>query len=136
MARRTRAPVTTERPRDLLGRPLPADADPSLAVPGIPPIGGLSDAQVWAMAMGYLDEGLPFHAHEVFEARWRTAPQDDRDAWQAHAQWAAALTHAARGNDVGAQRLTQRARDLMRTASSIPACMDRSIMGDDVPPTR
>jgi hypothetical protein len=120
--------VTAQRPRDRLGRPLPTDADPALIVPGIGPIDALDDGQVWALAVSYLDNGMPFHAHEVFEARWRTAPPMDRDAWQAHAQWAAALTHTARGNDVGAQRLTQRARDLMRTAPSIPACMDGHIM--------
>ncbi len=128
--------MTAERPRDRLGRPLPSDADPALVVPGIGPIDALDDGESWELAVSYLDSGMPFHAHEVFEARWRTAPSADRDAWQAYAQWAAALTHAERGNDEGGQRLTQRARDLMRTAPSVPACMDGRIMGDDVPPTR
>ncbi|MCX6431898.1 MAG: DUF309 domain-containing protein [Actinobacteria bacterium] len=126
--------MTAERPRDLLGRPLPADADPASAVPGITPIDDLSDEQVWATAMDYLGNGMPFHAHEVFEARWRTAPTADRQAWQACAQWAAAMTHAARGNDEGARRLDHRARALLSTAPHIPPCMDRSIMGQLLPP--
>ena len=43
----------------------------------------------------YLDRGMPFHAHETFELRWRVAPDADRAAWRALAQWGAALTHAA-----------------------------------------
>ncbi len=124
-----------DRPRDRLGRPLPADADPALAVPGIGPIDALDDGQIWAMALAYLDDGMPFHAHEVFEARWRTAPAADRAAWQAHAQWAAARTHAARGNEVGARRLAQRAGDLLRATQHIPPCMDPSLIGDEHPST-
>lgn len=60
-------------------------------------------------ALSYLAEGLPFHAHEVLEQRWRCCPDPERPLWRALAQAAAALTHAARGNPVGAQRLLARA---------------------------
>lgn len=74
--------------------------------------------------MGYLDRGLPFHAHEVFEARWRTCSARDRAAWRALAQWGAALTHAARGNDVGARRLAERARATLAGAPALPEAVD------------
>lgn len=105
--------MTAERPRDGLGRPLPADADPGLAVPGVAYVDGLSDDDAWAMATAHLDEGRPFHAHEVFEMRWRQAPAADRPVWRALAQWGAALTHQARGNPIGARRLAERALALL-----------------------
>jgi hypothetical protein len=120
--------VTSERPRDRLGRPLPVDAAVDLIVPGIGSITGLDDDQVWALALDYLDRGLPFHAHEVFEARWRVAAPDDRLAWQALAQWAAAVTHAERGNDEGARRLAERAASLMAEAPQIPECVDMEMV--------
>lgn len=60
-------------------------------------------------ACSYLAAGLPFHAHEVLEQRWRCCPDHERELWRALAQAAAALTHAARGNDIGAHRLHERA---------------------------
>jgi uncharacterized protein len=116
--------VSPERPRDRLGRPLPWDVDPAQVAEAVPSVSGLADDAVWALALRYLDRGLPFHAHEIFEARWRDAPQADRDAWQALAQWAAAITHEARGNGVGAQRLARRAAELLASAPSIPGCID------------
>ena len=113
-----------ERPRDRLGRPLPAGADPADAAPSVPDVSGLDDAALWVMAMDYLQEGLPFHAHEVFEQRWRTCRRDDRDAWRALAQWGAALTHAARGNEEGARRLASRALETLGSARGIPDCVD------------
>jgi hypothetical protein len=102
-----------ERPRDRLGRPLPHDVDPALAGPAVPDVTDLTDPEVFELALGYLGRGLPFHAHEVFEQRWRTCPPDDRAAWRAAAQWGAALTHAARGNDVGAARLARRSLETL-----------------------
>lgn len=59
-------------------------------------------------ALDYLARGLPFHAHEVLEMRWRCCPADERPLWQGLAQAAAGATHAARGNAVGAERLVTR----------------------------
>jgi hypothetical protein len=53
--------------------------------------------------------GRPFAAHEVLEARWKGGPPQERDLWQGLAQVCVALTHAARGNEIGAQRLADRA---------------------------
>ncbi len=55
-----------------------------------------------------LDEGRPFHAHEVLEASWKAAPTEERDFWQGLAQLAVGLTHARRGNAAGAVTLLQR----------------------------
>jgi predicted metal-dependent hydrolase len=55
--------------------------------------------------------GRPFSAHEVLEARWKAGPIEERDLWQGLAQLCVAMTHAARGNQVGADRLFERAAD-------------------------
>lgn len=77
--------------------------------------------------MAYLEQKLPFHAHEVFEQRWKSCPPDERDAWQALAQWGAALTQQARGNVIGQERLAMRARDRLleaRKSGSVPEVID------------
>jgi predicted metal-dependent hydrolase len=61
-----------------------------------------------ALAQSYLDSGGPFHAHEVLEALWKTQPASERDLWQGLAQIAVGLTHAMRGNTVGATTLLRR----------------------------
>ena len=135
--------MTAERPRDALGRPLPADADVELVAEPVIDISGLSDVQVWSTAITYLDRGLPFHAHEVFEQRWRTCDDRDRSAWRALAQWGAALTHAARGNPEGARRLAARCRETLDAAPHVPAGIDTdrviascARIGGDPPATR
>ena len=55
--------------------------------------------------------GRPFSAHEVLEARWKAGPSEERDLWQGLAQVCVAITHAARGNHVGAERLFDRAAE-------------------------
>lgn len=92
------------RPRDALGRPLPRNAA------GEPPTSdtALLPAQALAEAQRLLDDGRPFHAHEVLEATWKAAPPADRDLWQGLAQIAVGLTHARRGNAGGAAALLRR----------------------------
>jgi hypothetical protein len=92
------------RPRDALGRPLPRGATGSAPVPEetLPP------AQTLVVAQQLLDEGRPFHAHEVLEAAWKSAPAVERDLWQGLAQLAVGLTHALRGNRAGARALLSR----------------------------
>src|SRR5690606_39335110 len=55
------------RPRDGLGRPLPYGAE---GVPRQPEGVVRPPAQSVAEAQRLLDEGKPFHAHEVFEDAW------------------------------------------------------------------
>lgn len=93
------------RPRDGLGRPLARGAVGEARVPDdllLPPDEAL------ALAQEMLDDGRPFHAHEVLEASWKAAPAEERDFWQGLAQLAVGLTHARRGNATGAVTLLRR----------------------------
>ena len=93
------------RPRDGLGRPLDRRAP---GEPTIPDDLVLTPAQALELAQQLVDDGRPFHAHEVLEASWRAAPPGERDLWQGLAQVAVGLTHARRGNQRGAAALLRR----------------------------
>jgi len=67
-----------------------------------------------------LREGRPFHAHEVFEAAWKSAPPGERDLWQGLAQIAVGLTHARRGNARGAVALLRRGAQRVRSRQDQP----------------
>lgn len=86
----------------------------------LPPLESLAEAQ------RLLDEGRPFHAHEVLEGTWKAAPSAERDLWQGLAQLAVGLTHRARGNPVGAATL------LRRGAARIATYVDDPPYGLDV----
>jgi hypothetical protein len=117
--------VRPTRPRDRLGRPLdPADPQ-GLAFPPAPESVDLTGSDAWFLGIAFLDDGLPFHAHEIFEQRWKSCPADERDAWQVLAQWGAALTHQARGNALGALRVSTRALASWRALSLIPDPIDQ-----------
>lgn len=116
---------SSERPRDRLGRPL--DFDDPRCFPEVPERNDISAVDAWHEAQQYLDQGLPFHAHEVFEQRWKSCPEEERDAWQALAQWGAALTQRARGNEIGQRRIALRAQSRLIEASkrdAVPAVVD------------
>jgi hypothetical protein len=93
-----------QRPRDALGRPLP------YGEAGVEPVPeeALPPEETVAAARALVKEGRPFAAHEVLEARWKAGPEDERGLWQGLAQLCVGLTHAARGNAVGAARLVDR----------------------------
>ncbi|MEU1056121.1 DUF309 domain-containing protein [Streptomyces sp. NPDC005876] len=93
------------RPRDGLGRPLPHGAH---GVPRQPEGVVRAPEETVAEAQRLLDEGKPFHAHEVFEDAWKSGPQEERELWRGLAQLAVGLTHAARGNVTGGARLLRR----------------------------
>ncbi|MET9758942.1 DUF309 domain-containing protein [Streptomyces sp. NPDC006372] len=93
------------RPRDGLGRPLPYDAQ---GVPRQPEGVVRAPEETVAEAQRLLDEGKPFHAHEVFEDAWKSGPEEERELWRGLAQLAVGLTHAARGNLTGGARLLRR----------------------------
>jgi len=96
------------RPRDALGRPLP----PGLpGVPTTPEDVRLTPAESLREAQRLLDNGFPFHAHEVLEAAWKAAPDEERELWRGLAQLAVGLTHDRRGNAAGAARLLRRSAD-------------------------
>jgi hypothetical protein len=106
--RRDRDPAgraRSARPRDALGRPLPYGAVGEERAPeGVlrTPDRALAEAQE------LLDAGRPFHAHEVLEDAWKSAPDGERQLWRGLAQLAVGLTHAARGNARGAATLLDR----------------------------
>jgi hypothetical protein len=113
------------RPRDALGRPLPPGSPAALeeidpAVLSADPPGLLQAAQ------RFLDTGRPFQAHEILEAGWKRAPQEEKSLWRALAQLAVGLTHSARGNPAGAAALSARAADALRAwgAGSAPHDID------------
>jgi uncharacterized protein len=93
------------RPRDGLGRPLDRDAA------GQPTIGDdfhPAPGEALPLAQRLIDDGRPFHAHEVLEAAWKEAPEAERQVWKGLAQMAVGLTHARRGNAPGATALLRR----------------------------
>ncbi|MGD0705040.1 MAG: DUF309 domain-containing protein [Trebonia sp.] len=96
------------RPRDELGRPLPRSATPAGDVPDIPDDLRVTPAEAAELGGRLLAEGRPFHAHEVFEAAWKSTPAPEREFWRGMAQIAVGLTHARRGNDRGAVALLRR----------------------------
>lgn len=102
------------RARDAYGRPLPR------GVPGEPTV---PDAEAAALARNpvaalaeaqrLLDADRPFHAHEVLEAVWKTAPARERAMWRGLAQAAVGLTHLRRGNPGGAHALLTRSATVL-----------------------
>jgi uncharacterized protein len=77
-------------------------------------------------AQRLIDAGRPFHAHEVLEAVWKSAPDDQRNLWKGLAQIAVGLTHARRGNSAGAVALLRRGADAVGAGApgSLPAILD------------
>lgn len=110
--------------RDRLGRPIRGSHSESRAFPQVPQREFVSGEIAWLEAVNYLQQDLPFHLHEVCEQRWRCAPDAQRNVWRGLAQWGAALTHKARGNEVGALRLAERARETLASAADIPDYID------------
>jgi hypothetical protein len=99
------------RPRDRLGRPLPYGTE------GVEPVSDepLPPLDTIAAARELLADGRPFSAHEVYEARWKAGPAMERELWQGLAQLCVAITHAERGNRIGALRLLGRAHRRLET---------------------
>jgi hypothetical protein len=93
------------RPRDAAGRPLPRGA---VGVERVPDDLVLDPQESVDEAQRLLDEGMPFHAHEVLEAAWKAAEPAQRELWRGLAQLAVGLTHLQRGNARGAVALLRR----------------------------
>lgn len=105
------------RPRDGLGRPLPYGA---AGVERQPEGVVRTPAETLAEAQRLLDEGKPFHAHEVFEDAWKTSDGPERELWKGLAQVAVGVTHAARGNEKGAASLLSRGADAIEPFAAAP----------------
>jgi hypothetical protein len=125
------------RPRDALGRPLP------YGEAGVEPVSEhpLPARPTLERARELVEEGRPFAAHEVLEARWKAGPDEERDLWQGLAQLCVALTHAERGNPAGASRLLDRGVERLERYGSgggpaygldltaVVACVRRRVSG-------
>jgi hypothetical protein len=98
------------RQRDALGRPLPRGA---VGVPRVPDDATFTPDEALRQAQDLIDGGGFFHAHEVFEAVWKTCPPDERWLWRGLAQVAVGVTHVQRGNPRGARALLRRGRDAL-----------------------
>ena len=104
------------RPRDGLGRPLPRSATTDTErIPDDLETGG---AEAASLGGSLLAQGRPFHAHEVFEAAWKTGPAAERELWQGLAQIAVGITHVRRGNPRGAVSLLRRGAERVRGYAS------------------
>lgn len=129
--RRLELSASSERPRDRLGRPL--DPGDPRAYPTVRERDHIDEIDAWNEGIAFIQQGLPFHAHEVFEQRWKCCPPEHREAWRALAQWGAALTQHARGNQTGRRRLAERARGGLEAAlrdGSVPSVVDlRYVLG-------
>jgi uncharacterized protein len=110
------------RPRDELGRPLSRSA--AQDVPRIPDDLVVSPAEAAARGGRLLAEGRPFHAHEVFEAAWKSLPGPERELWRGLAQVAVGLTHARRGNAPGAVALLRRGAGQVAEFAAAPGEVD------------
>jgi predicted metal-dependent hydrolase len=116
------------RPRDELGRPLPRLAGPD--VPGVPDDLVITPAEAAAQGGRLLAEGRPFHAHEVFEAAWKSVPGPERELWRGLAQVAVGLTHARRGNPRGASALLRRGAGHVAGFASASAEVDAGFVAE------
>lgn len=131
--RDARGRARNARPRDAAGRPLArntagaeptrntagaestrnrADVDPTRNTAGVESPGDPDRARTPHEALDeaqrLLDADLPFTAHEVLETAWKASDEVERPFWQGLAQLAVGLTHAQRGNAVGAASLLER----------------------------
>jgi uncharacterized protein len=121
------------RPRDALGRPLDRAAPEAGQAP-IPDDLAITGPDAARLADQLLREGRPFHAHEVLEAAWKSAPPSERDLWQGLAQIAVGLTHARRGNARGAVALLRRGAQRVRAHQDQPR-PDQAHPDQPQPPT-
>ena len=121
---RAARPRRNTRPRDALGRPLPYG---STGVDDQPEGIRRSPRDSLAEAHRLLVDGRPFHAHEVLEDAWKSGPDSERELWRGLAQIAVGITHAGRGNAVGAARLLERgAANIAPYAAQRPHGLDVS----------
>ncbi len=86
----------------------------------LPPREALTEAQ------RLIDAGQPFSAHEVLEGSWKAAPPAEKALWRALAQLAVGLTHAQRGNPVGAATLLTRGAAGLQALADVPTAAGTS----------
>ncbi|WP_083957870.1 DUF309 domain-containing protein [Herbidospora mongoliensis] len=109
------------RPRDAYGRPLPHDAE---GVERVPDDYAPTAEQAITDGVEMLRLDRPFHAHEIFEGRWKNCPPEERELWQGLAQLCVGLTHLQRGNERGAETLLERGTGRLKTITNRPYGID------------
>jgi hypothetical protein len=96
-----------ERPRDLLGRPLPWGAKGMLALEDFD---SLSLEQNHELGMTHARAGEWFPAHEAWETAWKRARDtEEAELFKGLSQMGAGYVHLFRGNAHGAATLLRRA---------------------------
>ncbi|GAB1819280.1 DUF309 domain-containing protein [Herbidospora sp. RD11066] len=109
------------RPRDAYGRPLPHGAE---GVPRVPDDYAPTAEQALTDGVEMLHLDRPFHAHEIFEGRWKCCPAPERELWQGLAQICVGLTHLQRGNAKGAETLLERGAGRLSAVEGRPYGID------------
>lgn len=99
-------------------------------MPRIPDDLVISPAEAAELGGRLLAEGLPFHAHEVFEAAWKSVPGQERELWRGLAQVAVGLTHARRGNASGAIALLRRGAGHVAEFADAPGEVDAGFVAE------
>jgi hypothetical protein len=92
----------------------------TIGVEAIPDDLSLSPRESIIEAQRLLNEGRSFQAHEVLESTWKSAGPAQRELWRGLAQLAVGVTHARRGNAVGAAELLRRAGDRIEAYADHP----------------
>ncbi|WP_062430940.1 DUF309 domain-containing protein [Herbidospora daliensis] len=112
------------RPRDAYGRPLPHGAE---GVDRVPDDYAPTAEQAVADGVEMLRLDRPFHAHEIFEGRWKCCPPEERDLWQGLAQICVGLTHLQRGNPRGAETLLERGAERLTPIEGHPYAINPTL---------
>jgi hypothetical protein len=96
-----------ERPRDVLGRPLPWGAEGALVLEDFD---ALSIEENHELARAHARAGRWFPAHEAWETAWKQARDtDEAELFKGLSQMGAGYVHLLRGNAHGASTLLRRA---------------------------
>lgn len=113
---------SSDRPRDELGRPLPAGSRNRLKLPYFD---AMSIDENHTLAMEYFDAGNYFAAHEAWESCWVQAKGSPEEKFfKGLAQLGAGYTHYRRNNPHGARVLLERALDRISAYGSLHRGID------------
>jgi predicted metal-dependent hydrolase len=122
------------RPRDELGRPLPAGSEDRL---GLPDFDANSLEENHRLAIEYLEAGNSFAAHEAWETCWGQAKgTEEEEFFKGLAQLGAGYTHYQRGNAHGAHALLTRALERIGSRGSPYRGIDVQAFASAVEETR
>lgn len=105
-----------DRPRDELGRPLPAGSENRLQLPDFD---AFNVEENHALAIEFFNARNFFGAHEAWETCWaQSKGGDEEEFFKGFAQLGAGYTHWMRGNPHGVQALLGRALERIRLRGS------------------